>query len=61
MDIFDPKLLSGNSRSIDENAILVDDIDDGSDLAVVRSVLKDHNSTDFDKLLERLEKNTTIR
>ena len=55
MNVLDAVLLSRNAGSVDEDAVLVDDVDDGGDLVLGGTVLKDDDATDFDKLLERLK------
>ena len=42
------------SRSINQNTVLVDDVDDGSDLALVGTLaIQDGYAANLDKLLER--------
>jgi len=55
VNVLNAVLLSGNTGPVDEDAVLIDDVDDGSDLVLVWAVLKDHDAADLDKLLERLK------
>lgn len=53
-----PVLLPGDSGlgPVDEDAVLVDDVDDGGDLALAGAVLQHRDAADLNELLERLEK-----
>ena len=55
VNVLESVLLSRDSGSVDEDAVLVDDVDDGGDLVLARTVLEDDDATDLDKLLERLK------
>ena len=51
--VLDVHRLAGDARSLDEGAVLVDDIDDGGDLA---GVGHHGHTTDLDELLVNLQK-----
>ena len=58
VNVLEAELLSLDAGSVDEDAVLVDDVDDGGDLVLFGTVLKDDDAADFDKLLERLKEKT---
>jgi hypothetical protein len=55
--------LTGNAGggSVDEDSVLIEDVDDHSDLAIVSSILNEDNSSDLNETLEKLKEEKRIR
>ena len=58
VEIFDSVLLPADTwaGSVKEYSVLVDDVNNGSDLVRLGTILKDDDTADFDESFERLKK-----
>ncbi len=57
VEVLDPVLLPGDAGAgaVDQDAVLVDHVHDGRDLAGVGAVLENGHATDLNELVERLQ------